>query len=85
MLKRVQDAAEGIRANIAVQDEFSGLSERYYVLCKKADGKVKNIQVLLREWKALDDILAPTKPAEMDDLQVKLFVSFLRTYAAYFS
>ena len=85
MLKRVQDAAEGIRANIAVQDEFSGLSERYYVLCKKADGKVKNIQVLLREWKALDDILAPTKPAEMDDLQVKLFVSFLRTYASYFS
>ena len=46
---------------------------------------MKNIQVLLREWKALDDILAPTKPAEMDDLQVKLFVSFLRTYASYFS
>ena len=85
MLKRVQDAAEGIRGNICVQDEFSGLSERYYVLCKKADGKVKNIQVLLREWKALEDILAPTKPEDMDDLQVKFFVSFLRTYASYFS
>ena len=45
----------------------------------------RNIQILLREWKALDEILAPTKPAEMDDLQVKLFVSFLRTYASYFS
>ena len=78
-------AVEGIHSNIAVQDEFSEVSEHYYVLCKKADGKVKNIQVLLREWKALDDILAPTKPAEMDDLQVKLFVSFLRTYASYFS
>jgi len=85
MLKRVQEAAEGIRGNIQVQDQFSSLSERYYVLCKKADGRVKNIQVLLREWQALDEILAPTKPQDMDDLQVKLFVQFLRTYASYFS
>lgn len=85
MLKRVQEAAEGIRGNLEIQDEFSRLSERYYVLCKKADGRVKNIQILLREWKALDDILAPTKPEDMDDLQCKLFVSFLRCYASYFS
>lgn len=85
MLKRLQEAAEDIRGNISVQDEFSKMSERYYVLCKKADGRVKNVQTLLREWKALDDILAPTKPQDMDDLQVKLFVSFLRTYASYFA
>ena len=68
-----------------MQEDFSKLSERYYVLCKKADGRVKNIQVLLREWKNLEDILAPTKPEEMDDLQVKYFVTFLRTYASYFA
>ena len=75
----------GIRANIEVQDQFSKLSERYYVLCKKADARVKNTQHLLIEWKALDEILAPSKPEDMDDLQVKAFVSFLRTYAQYFS
>lgn len=85
MLKKLQEAAEGIRGNVPVQDIFSKLSERYYVLCKKADQRVKNIQHLLVEWKMLDDIMAPTKPAEMDDLQVKHFVSFLRTYAAHFS
>jgi len=85
MLKRIQDAVDGIRGNVQVQEDFSKLSERYYVLCKKADGRVKNIQVLLREWKNLEDILAPTKPEEMDDLQVKYFVTFLRTYASYFA
>jgi len=85
LLKTVQDAAEAIRGNVQVQEEFSKMSERYYVLCKKADGRVKNLQVLLREWQALDEILAPTKPADMDDLQPKYFVSFLRTYASYFA
>lgn len=85
MLKRVQEAAEGIKGNIEVQDEFSQLSERYYVLCKKADAKVKNIQVLLRAWQELDKILEPKNPFDMDDLQVKYFVSFLKTYASYFS
>merc|ERR1712088_737259 len=86
--KNVQDGAEDIRGNIEVQDEFAKMSERYYVLCKKADGRVKNLQVLLREWQALDEILAPsflTHPQDMDDLQPKLFVSFLRTYASYFA
>jgi hypothetical protein len=85
ILKRVQEAAEGVRGNMAVQDLVSKMSERYYVLCKKADARVKNMQNLLMEWKALDEILAPTNPFDMDDLQVKFFVSFLRTYAAYFS
>ena len=85
LLKTVQDAAEAIRGNMKVQEEFSKMSERYYVLCKKADGRVKNLQVLLREWQALNDILAPTKPVDMDDLQPKVFVSFLRTYASYFA
>lgn len=85
MLKRLQEASEGIRGNIAVQDEFSKLSERYYVLCKKADGRVKNVQNLLREWKVLEDILAPKNPQDMDDLQCKIFVTFLRTYASYFA
>jgi len=85
MLKKVQDAAEGIRGNVQVQEEFSKLSERYYVLCKKADARVKNIQILLREWKALEEILAPKQPQDMDDLQCKVFVTFLRTYASYFA
>merc|ERR1712111_175486 len=86
LMKRVKDAAEGVeKHNIAVQDELSKLSERYYVLCKKADARVKNIQGLLREWKALDDILAPTKPEDMDDLQVKFFLTFLQTYAGSFA
>jgi len=85
LLKTVQDAAEAIRGNIKVQEEFSKMSERYYVLCKKADGRVKNLQVLLHEWQALEEILAPTKPADMDDLQPKLFISFLRCYASYFA
>lgn len=85
MLKRVQAAAEGIKGNIEVQDEFSQLSERYYVLCKKADAKVKNIQNVLRAWQELDKILEPKNPFDMDDLQVKYFVAFLKTYASFFS
>jgi len=92
LMKRVKDAAEGVeKHNIAVQDELSKLSERYYVLCKKADARVKNIQTLLIEWQKLDEILEgnlpwpPKKPGDMDDLQVKQFVVFLRTYASFFS
>lgn len=92
LMKRVKEAADGVeKHNIAVQDELSKLSERYYVLCKKADARVKNIQVLLIEWKKLDEILEPNlpwppkKPEDMDDLQVKQFVVFLRTYASFFS
>ena len=55
---------------------MSKLSEKYYVLCKKADARVKNIQTLLVEWQKLDEILEPKKPAAMDDLQVKQFVTF---------
>jgi len=92
LMKRVKDAAEGVeKHNIAVQEELSKLSERYYVLCKKADARVKNIQTLLIEWQKLDQILEgnlpwpPKKPGDMDDLQVKQFVVFLRTYASFFS
>lgn len=92
MMKRVKDAAEGVeKSNFGVQEELSKLSERYYVLCKKADGRVKNIQTLLVEWKKLDEILEgnlpwpPKKPGEMDDLQVKQFIVYLRTYASVFS
>lgn len=85
MMKRLKGAAEGIKANVDVQEDLSKLSERYYVLCKKADSRVKNMQGLLFEWKRLDEILAPKEPKNMDDLQVKQFVVFLRTYAAYFS
>ena len=79
------------KGNIAVQEELSKLSERYYVLCKKADARVKNIQTLMIEWKKLDEILEPNlpwppkKPNDMDDLQVKQFIVFLRTYASFFS
>ena len=85
MMKRLKDAAEGIKANVDVQEDLSKFSERYYVLCKKADSRVKNMQGLLFEWKRLDEILAPKEPSLMDDLQVKQFVVFLHTYAAYFS
>jgi len=92
LMKRVKEAAEGVeKHNIAVQDELSKLSERYYVLCKKADARVKNIQTLLVEWQKTDQILEgnlpwpPKNPADMDDLQVKQFVVFLRTYASFFS
>jgi len=92
LMKRVKDAAEGVeKHNIAVQDELSKLSERYYVLCKKADARVKNIQTLLVEWQKLDQILEgnlpwpPKNPEAMDDFQVKQFVVFLRTYASFFS
>ena len=53
MLQRVQKAAEGIKGNICVQEEMSKLSERYYVLCKKADQRVKNLQHLMIEWQRL--------------------------------
>jgi len=85
MMKRLKESAEAIKINVNVQEELSKLSERYYVLCKKADSRVKNMQGLLFEWKRLDEILAPKEPKNMDDLQVKQFVVFLRTYAAYFS
>ena len=49
MMKRLKDAAEGNKANVEVQEELSKLSERYYVLCKKADSRVKNMQSLLFE------------------------------------
>ena len=49
MMKRLRDAAEGNKANWEVQEELSKLSERYYVLCKKADSRVKNMQSLLFE------------------------------------
>jgi len=85
MMKRLKDAADGNKANYQLQEDLSKLSERYYVLCKKADSRVKNMQSLLFEWKRLNEILAPKEPKNMDDLQVKQFVVFLRTYAAYFS
>lgn len=85
MMKRLKDAADGNKASVEVQEELRLLSERYYVLCKKADSRVKNMQSLLFEWKRLNEILAPKEPKNMDDLQVKQFVVFLRTYAAYFS
>jgi len=85
MMKRLKDSAEGNKGNVEIQEELSRLSERYYVLCKKADARVKNMQSLLFEWKRLNEILAPKEPKNMDDLQVKQFVVFLRTYAAYFS
>lgn len=84
-LKRLKDSAEGNKANIEIQEDLSKMSERYYVLCKKADARVKNMQGLLFEWKRLDELLAPKEPKLMDDLQVKQFVVFLRTYASYFS
>ena len=44
ILTLLDAAVEGIHSNIAVQEEFSGLSEHYYVLCKKAYAlKMKNI------------------------------------------
>ena len=79
------------KGNIGIQEELAKLSERYYVLCKKADGRVKNVQTLLVEWQKLDEILAPNlpwppkNPLDMDDLQVKQFVHFLHTYASFFS
>jgi hypothetical protein len=36
-----------------LQVEMSKLSERYYVLCKKADQRVKNFQHLMIEWQRL--------------------------------
>ena len=32
-----------------------------------------------------DEIMAPTDPKDMDDLQTKQFLVFLKTYATYFS
>ena len=49
MLKCIKGAAENIHGNNEVKDIVSRLSDRYYVLCKKADDNVKNIQILLRE------------------------------------
>jgi hypothetical protein len=83
-LKTVQAAGDGIRGNMEVQEAMSRLQERYYVLCKKAEQKVKNINHLLIEWKRLDDFLAPTNPYEMDDFTPKQLILFLKTYAMYY-
>jgi len=83
-LKVVQAASEGIRGNIEVQETMSKLQERYYVLCKKAEQRVKNMNHLLNEWKRLEDYLAPTNVFDMDDFVCKQWLIFLRTYAMYF-
>jgi len=83
-LKVVQAASEGIRGNIEVQEAMSKLQERYYVLCKKAEQRVKNMNHLLNEWKRLEDYLAPTDVFEMDDYVCKQWRIFLKTYAMYF-
>ena len=57
MMKRLKDAAEGNKANYQLQEDLSRLSERYYVLCKKADSRVKNMQSLLFEVSTLSVFL----------------------------
>ncbi len=64
---------------------MSNLQERYFVLCKKAEQRVKNINHLLNEWKRLEDFLAPEEPKDWDDYIPKQMVVFLRTYALYFA
>lgn len=58
---------------------------RYYVLCKKAEQRVKNIQHLLIEWKRLEDFLEPVSPMDWDDFTPKQMVTFLKTYAMYYA
>ena len=57
---------------------------RYYVLCKKAEGKMKNIQHLMIEWKRLEDFLEEKDPQLIDDYIPKQFLIFLKTYALYY-
>ncbi|CAB4066606.1 unnamed protein product [Lepeophtheirus salmonis] len=70
---------------LEVMDAMAKLSERYFVLCKKAEHQFKTIQNLLVEWQRLDEFMEPTDPFKMDDYQTKQFVVFLRSYAAYFA
>ncbi len=58
---------------------------RYYVLCKKAEQRVKNLNHLLNEWKRLEDLLEPTEPKDWDDYVPKQIIIFLRTYASYYA
>lgn len=83
-LKLVQTACEGIRGSVDAQERMSKLQERYYVLCKKAEGRVKTIQQLMIEWTRLEDLLRPTDPADMDDYIPKQMITFLRTYKKLF-
>lgn len=84
-LKQVQEAAEGIKGDVNVQDVMAKLSERYFVLCKKSEQRVKNVQNLIVEWQKLNEYLEPTNPFDMDDYQTKQFVIFLRCYASNFA
>ncbi|XP_040570714.1 uncharacterized protein [Lepeophtheirus salmonis] len=84
-LSEIQLAADKIRSNFEAQDAMAKLSERYFVLCKKAEHQFKTIQNLLVEWQRLDEFMEPTDPFKMDDYQTKQFVVFLRSYAAYFA
>lgn len=84
-LKLVQAACDGIRGDPRATDAMAKLQERYYVLCKKAEQRVKNIQHLMIEWKRLNDFLAPTDPKDMDDFTPKQFLIFLKTYALYYA
>eukprot|EP00096_Caligus_rogercresseyi_P002956 TRINITY_DN1537_c0_g1_i1.p1 TRINITY_DN1537_c0_g1~~TRINITY_DN1537_c0_g1_i1.p1 ORF type:complete len:293 (-),score=123.55 TRINITY_DN1537_c0_g1_i1:103-981(-) len=84
-LTSIQEAADKIKGNMEAQDAMSKLSERYFVLCKKAEHQFKTIQNLLVEWQRLDEFMEPTDPFKMDDYQTKQFVVFLRSYAAYFA
>ncbi|XP_059078311.1 uncharacterized protein LOC131876826 isoform X1 [Tigriopus californicus] len=85
-LKLVQAACDGVKgANVKVKEDMARMQERYYVLCKRAEQKVKNIQHLLVEWKRMEDLLIPTNLSEKDDYIPKQVLIFLRTYALYFS
>ncbi len=77
----MQEACEGIRGNVDAHETMAKLQERYFVLCKKAEQRVKNVQHLLIEWKRLDNLLETADPQQMDDYTPKQLVNFLRTYA----
>ena len=63
---------------------FSLFFCRYYVLCKRAEGRVKNLNHLLKEWKRMEDFLAPDEVQDWDDYTPKQMLIFLKTYALYF-
>ncbi len=84
-LKMVQTACEGIRGDVSAHDKLSLLQERYFLLCKKAEQRLKNLTHLLHEWKRLEEFLAPTEPTELDDYIPKQMMIFLKTYALYFA
>jgi hypothetical protein len=83
-LKKVQAACDGLRGNVAAQEAMARLQERYYMLCKRAEQKVKNLQHLLTEWKRLEDLLAPPEPKDWDDYTPKQMGIFLKTYALHY-